>query len=63
MGCSMVYLDTYVLQQDMRIRMPKAILSNLNAVRGKTAFDVFFDSDNKSVVLKIHGETDEESTE
>ena len=24
-----VYLDTYVLQQDMRIRLPKSILNNL----------------------------------
>ena len=26
---SCIYLDTYILQQDMRVRMPKAILSNM----------------------------------
>ena len=25
-----IYLDTYVLQQDMRIRLPKSIITNLN---------------------------------
>ena len=29
-----IYLDTYVLQQDMRIRMPKSILSNIGAQKG-----------------------------
>jgi len=31
MDDNLIYLDTYVLQQDMRIRMPKSILKNLNA--------------------------------
>lgn len=26
----LIYLDTYVLQQDMRIRLPKSVLANLN---------------------------------
>ena len=26
----LIYLDTYVLQQDMRIRLPKSVLSNMN---------------------------------
>ncbi|GAB9261252.1 hypothetical protein CANFE03_09130 [Ligilactobacillus animalis] len=30
MGNELVYLDTYVLQQDMRIRLPKTILQNMN---------------------------------
>ena len=33
---NVIYLDTYILQQDMRIRMPKSILSNINAEKGKT---------------------------
>lgn len=49
-----IYLDTYVLQQDMRIRLPKAILSNLNVEKGKTEFDIYLDSDEKSLVLRIH---------
>ena len=38
MSDSCIYLDTYVLQQDMRVRMPKAILSNMGVEKGKTTF-------------------------
>ena len=31
-----IYLDTYILQQDMRVRMPRTILTNLNVEKGKT---------------------------
>lgn len=55
----MIYLDTYILQQDMRIRFPKSILLNLNAKNGKTKFDIYFNSDDKSLVLKIHEEDDD----
>lgn len=51
---SNIYLDTYVLQQDMRIRLPKAILSNLDIEKGTTKFDIYLDSDNNSLVLRIH---------
>ena len=30
----MIYLDTYVLQQDMRVRLPKAILTNMDVEKG-----------------------------
>ncbi len=49
-----VYLDTYVLQQDMRIRLPKSILSNTKAVKGETKFDVYLDSEDNSIVLRVH---------
>lgn len=49
-----IYLDTYVLQQDMRVRLPKAVLSNLNVEKGKTKFDVYLDSSENSLILKIH---------
>jgi hypothetical protein len=55
---SLIYLDNYVLQQDMRIRLPKAILSNLNAEKGVTRFNIFFDSQNKFIVLKPEEEND-----
>ncbi len=51
---SYIYLDTYVLQQDMRIRMPKSILSNLQAEKGKTMFDIYLDSNDKSLIFRIH---------
>ena len=51
-----IYLDTYVLQQDMRIRMPKSIISNKNVEKGKTRFDIYLDLLNKAIVMKIHEE-------
>lgn len=50
---SMIYLDTYVLQQDMRIRLPKAILTNLRAIKGVSKFDIYLDGKNKQLVLKM----------
>lgn len=50
----MVFLETYVLQQDMRIRLPKAILSNVGAEKGKTMFDIYFSADDNTIVLKVH---------
>jgi len=52
----LVYLDTYVVQQDMRIRLPKAVLSNLGIDKGKTKRDVYLDSADRSLVLKVHCE-------
>lgn len=54
MDSSMVFLETYVLQQDMRIRMPKSILSNLGAEKGKTMLDIYFNADDNSIVMKLH---------
>ena len=51
-----IYLDTYVLQQDMRIRMPKSIISNMNVEKGKTRFDIYLDLLNKAIAMKIHEE-------
>lgn len=48
-----IYLDTYVLQKDNRIRLPKVIEGNMEVVPGKTFFDVFFDAQNKEIVLKV----------
>lgn len=50
---NLVYLDTYVLQQDMRIRMPKLILTNLGAEKGVTRFAIYLDNESKQLVLKI----------
>ena len=51
---SCIYLDTYVLQQDMRVRLPKAILSNMNVEKGKTKFDIYLNSEENSLVFRIH---------
>ena len=56
MADSSIYLDTYVVQQDMRIRLPKAVLSNLNVRKGETKFDIYLDSENQSLIFRIHDE-------
>lgn len=48
-----IYLDTYVLQQDMRIRLPKSILGNLNTIKGQSHFDIYLDKANNSIILKL----------
>lgn len=60
---SCIYLDTYVLQQDMRVRMPKAILSNMGVEKGKTKFDIYFDSKDNSLVFRIHEDNNEGAIE
>lgn len=50
---SYIYLDTYVLQQDMRVRLPKAILSNMKVEKGKTKFDIYLDASDGSLILRI----------
>lgn len=57
---SLIYLDNYVLQQDMRIRLPKAILSNLNIEKGVTHFNIFFDPVKRCIVLKAEEITENE---
>ncbi len=60
MNRELIYLDTYVLQQDMRVRMPKTILANLPVIKGKTKFAVYLDKKNDELVLKIANESEEE---
>ncbi len=53
MDNKLIYLDTYILQKDMRIRMPKSILSNLNVEKGKTKFNIYFDKAKQHIVLEV----------
>lgn len=55
----MIYLDTCVLQQDMRVRLPKAILTNMDVEKGKTQFDIYLDSKNNSLIFRIHEDNKE----
>lgn len=50
----LIYLDTYVLQKDMRIRLPKSILSNLELEKGISKFDIYMDTANKEIILRIN---------
>lgn len=51
-----IFLDTYVLQQDMRMRIPKAVLYNMGAEKGVSKFDFFYRPEDDSLVLRIHRE-------
>ncbi|WP_312444678.1 AbrB/MazE/SpoVT family DNA-binding domain-containing protein [Lacrimispora sp.] len=55
----MIYLDTYVLQQDMRVRLPKAVLANMNVEKGKTKFDIYLDSSDNTLIFRIHRDEEE----
>ena len=48
----LIYLDSYTLQQDMRIRLPKSILTNLRVVKGVSKFSVYLDKENNQLILK-----------
>lgn len=50
---SLVYLDTYILQKDMRIRLPKSVLANLQLEKGVSLFDIYYCSEEKSIILKV----------
>ena len=58
-----IYLDSYTLQSDSRIRLPKSAIENLNAIPGKTRFNIYFSPDNKSLVLEIVDSHQEEEND
>ena len=58
-----IYLDTYVLQQDMRIRLPKSIINNMNVQKGETRFSIYLDTDNSSLILKIESAQEDSKDE
>lgn len=47
-----VLLDSYALQKDLRIKLPKQILKNLPVAVG-TVFNIFFNPSTKEIVLRI----------
>ena len=49
----LIYLDTYALQQDMRIRLPKSILNNLPVEKGTTKFSIYLDQEKNELILRI----------
>ena len=53
MDSKLIYLDTYTLQQDMRIRLPKSVLTNMGLNKGESKLDVFYDKENDALVLRI----------
>lgn len=55
----LIYLDSYVVQKDMRIRLPKSILNNMNVEKGKSTFDFFYDKKENALVLKLSAKQEE----
>ena len=53
----LIYLDTYILQKDMRIRMPKSILENLQVEKGISRFKIYYDKLNFQLILRVDEET------
>lgn len=49
---NLIYLDTYILQQDMRVRMPKSILENLHLEKGKSKLKIYYDKTRKCIVMQ-----------
>ena len=53
MNKELIYLDTSSLQQDMRIRLPKAILNTLPVEKGTTKFTIYLNPEEKELILRI----------
>jgi hypothetical protein len=47
-----VYLDSYVVQKDNRIRLPRGVEENLDVVPGVTYFDIYLDVKSNEIILK-----------
>ena len=56
-GGDRIYLSSYILHKDNRIRLPKAIENNLTAIPGETYFDIYYDVASKEIVLKKSNKT------
>ena len=53
MAHNVIYLDTYTLQSDSRIRLPKSAIENIGAEPGKTRFKIYYSPSTKELILKI----------
>lgn len=51
-GKDRVYLDSYIVQKDNRIRLPKGVEENLDVVPGVTYFDIYLDVKSNEIILK-----------
>lgn len=58
----LVYLETYILQKDMRIRLPKSVITNMKAEKGKTSFEIYYDRKQDCLVLKKSDKTEQENS-
>lgn len=49
-----ILLDSYALQKDLRIRLPKQILTNMPVTVG-TVFDIYLDTESNDIILRVAG--------
>lgn len=49
----LVYLGENILQQDMRFRLPKSVLVNLNAEAGCSVFEIYLNVETEEIILKL----------
>lgn len=63
MDRDLVFMDSVMLQQDMRIRLPKALLVNIEGVPGKSYLGVYFNALTKEIVLKIDNNNKDSNAE
>lgn len=55
---SEILLGTYPLQKDMRIRLPKQILTNLPIEVG-SMFEIYLNKNNTELILRINNKSKE----
>lgn len=51
MNPNLIYLDTYMLQKDMRIRLPKSVIENLGLQKGKSLLKIYYDKHENCLVI------------
>ena len=57
-----VLLDSYALQKDLRIRLPKQILANMPVDVG-SVFNIYYNPSNGDIVLRLAKEEKQTITE
>lgn len=58
-----VLLDSYPLQKDLRIRLPKQVISNMPVSVG-TVFDIYYNPVSSEIILrKSQSESSDEDTD
>ena len=47
-----MFLDSVLIQQDMRVRLPKSLLVNIDGKAGKTKLEIYFDANTREIILR-----------
>ena len=48
----LIYLGENILQQDLRIRIPKSVIVNLNLQPGKSKLEIYLNADTGELILR-----------